>query len=368
MGGRLSPVVKVPLFAILGITLLYFITAASTSSLLPYRIVASTSTSSHDYRDPIPNNVHYVQLMRDPHGSLAFQFKHFISAYAAHLYFQPDAIFIHTDATDEAIAAARSLDQPSKWTRLLFQIPKVSVRKVIAPNTTTSGVEISRLEHKSDFVRMDAVYELGGIYLDWDVHALRDIKPLRESGFANVVGREVGDGINNGCWMSKKETDLVALFIRDAHRVFDGAWATASTQLLKRLSERLVSVPNEVLIMDRQAFAPSTWREKDIRVLYEPHLDSAVPGNGSADGQNGYGTSNRSAVEQWDNQQIREDWESDYSSTYLIHAFGHPQDLHMANFTGITVPYVLSRQSNFARAVYPALRHALDSGLFSADD
>ena len=32
-------------------------------------------------------------------------------------------------------------------------------------------------------------------------------------------------------------------------------------------------------------------------------------------------------------------------------------------FGGISPDYVLARSSNFARAVYPALKHALDSGI-----
>lgn len=42
----------------------------------------------------------------------------------------------------------------------------------------------------SDFVRTQQLYNYGGIYLDADAVPLRDVRKLRESGFANIVGNE----------------------------------------------------------------------------------------------------------------------------------------------------------------------------------
>jgi hypothetical protein len=157
------------------------------------------------------------------HNYLTFEFSHFINVYATHLFFQPDTIYIHTDAGDEVIETARSNhNSTNRWAQLILQLPKVTIHKVIATNVTINRSKISRIEHKSDFVSMDAIYESGGIYLDWDVYALHDIKMLRETGFTNVVGRQVGSGINNGFWMSRPKTVLVGLFRRDTHVVFDG--------------------------------------------------------------------------------------------------------------------------------------------------
>lgn len=40
------------------------------------------------------------------------------------------------------------------------------------------------MEHKSDFVCVKAVNDLGGVYIDWDVHPLRDIKSGRAASMA----------------------------------------------------------------------------------------------------------------------------------------------------------------------------------------
>ena len=45
--------------------------------------------------------------MREAGLDIEFQFKHFLSVYAANLYFRPDAITLRTDASDEAITKAQ---------------------------------------------------------------------------------------------------------------------------------------------------------------------------------------------------------------------------------------------------------------------
>lgn len=68
----------------------------------------------------------------------------------------------------------------------------------------------------------------------------------------------------------------------------------------------------------------------------------------------------------WDSVGDFEQWEADYSSTYALHAFrGIDRSVPINNFDGITMEYILARQSNFARAVYPALQHAIEAGIVS---
>jgi hypothetical protein len=61
---------------------------------------------------------------------------------------------------------------------------------------------------------------------------------------------------------------------------------------------------------------------------------------------------------------VREEWEIDYSASYVIHAF------HNVVIEGwdnqITLEYVNARQSNYARAVYPAIWHAIWNGVIEA--
>ncbi|KAL2191456.1 hypothetical protein L209DRAFT_747992 [Thermothelomyces heterothallicus CBS 203.75] len=65
----------------------------------------------------------------------------------------------------------------------ILAIPGVQINHIEAPQMTDRGVEIKWIEHKTDFMRLAALREFGGVYLDADAIPLRDIAGLRNSGF-----------------------------------------------------------------------------------------------------------------------------------------------------------------------------------------
>ncbi|KAK9235409.1 hypothetical protein V1525DRAFT_270983 [Lipomyces kononenkoae] len=319
----------------------------------------------------IPNIVHYVQLLPEPQGKIQLELKHFISIYSASLYLSPDAIYVHTDATDAEVERVKSSqDVSDKWARLILTLPKVVVNRVTAPDYAGNGVQIRNLENKSDFVRAKVVYDFGGIYLDWDVHALRDFKPLREAGFANIVGLQKDNLVNSGCFMAIKESEMMRLWYEYEHVVYDGEWITHAVILLSNLSTTLVQIPYEVLILDRYALAPSGWERDDAQELFGSHYNAHAPPSAAADPQRPPLTT-ADAERLWKaaRSSSREEWEKDYSNSYAIHAFKNIEEAEnpLENFDKITLQYVLSRRSNFARAVYPAVQHAVESGIIPLD-
>ncbi|KAK9427431.1 hypothetical protein V1505DRAFT_380172, partial [Lipomyces doorenjongii] len=291
---------------------------------LPSCLATQAQPQPSDGRLPaIPNIVHYVHLMSDPPGRIQFELKHFISIYSASLYFDPDVIYIHTDAPDAEVERAKSSDEASnKWSRLIFNLPKVVVNNETAPDYADNGEEIRNLENKSDFVRAKVVYELGGIYLDWDVHALRDFKPLREAGFANVVGLQKDNLVNSGCYMAIKESEMMRIWLKYEHIVYDGGWITHAVILLTDLSRRLAMIPHEVLILERYALAPSSWEQDDAQSLFGSHFEAQASHLGAASPRlPGLTTANAEVLWESARASSREEWENDYSSSYAIHAF-----------------------------------------------
>ncbi|KAJ3473884.1 hypothetical protein NLG97_g10086 [Lecanicillium saksenae] len=186
---------------------LWLLMSVSRDALTPYvRIpttkVDDTTTAGHSVdnsqqqllvdgggaSEPIPNTVHYVYILANTSGNFNFAFSEVLSIYAASHYLKPDAIYLHTNAPAEALERARS-GEAGKYTRLLFEVPNLKIAHVEVPTHARTGKEITAMEHKSDFVRVAAMREHGGVYLDFDVHPLRDLRSLRESGFAAVTGR-----------------------------------------------------------------------------------------------------------------------------------------------------------------------------------
>lgn len=329
---------------------------------------AASSTSPDDLlsltaaqrQESIPNIVHLVQLKISPDAELKFSFQFFLCVYSAYLYVKPTTIFIHTDFNETEIADAAANGSP--WTKkVLTALPPgvVKLNPVVAPSTAgEGGLPLQRIEHKSDFVRMEQVALHGGIYLDSDVLTLRSPAPLLNAGFKAVVGRQGDYLINNGCFLATKDSALVALMIRDMPVVFSGEWQQHSIGLITPIAERLTYVPGEVLIMDVKAFAPTGWWDESAFLLY-----SEVQGDGESVGTiNQVNVETVDPIERWSNRTRGRDWEMDFSGTYFLHAFKAMWG-PVPNFSGISVPYVLRRRSNYALAAWPIVMQGIKDGI-----
>lgn len=322
---------------------------------------AKAKLSSDGSNDTIPNIVHYVWLLNG-NDKFSVDFKVFTSVYSASVYFQPDTIYIHTDASPEQWEKAKS--GGNEATRWMLSIPNIRHNWIKPPKYTLSCVQIRRIEHVSDFIRTQQLYNHGGIYLDTDAFAVRDVHKLRESGFSNIVGIEDPGKVNNGVMICQPKSALLAVFMSEQHRVFDNEWLTHSIELLSKVAYRLQAAPGEALILGPKAFAPSSWRVEAVEALFNPHDETKASVPSKKKGElpkipSGF----QETVDYWTdrNWEGKAQWEEDFSASYVIHAFKGVTDLYWPK--QVTLEYVLARQSNLARAVYPAIKHAIDVGI-----
>lgn len=340
--------------------------AASTSAASTVAATAATAVGGRveaEY-DPIPNIVHYVWLLNPlkNNTNTRLEFKHFLSLYAASIYWQPDKIFIHTDIPEgQFLPGSASAETPEdKWNILIAGQPNVHINHVTAPSITPGTKKpITRIEHKSDFLRLHMMRTHGGVYLDWDAHPLRDIKPLRYSGFKAVVGREPSNRIQTGTYMAKKDSNLMKTWSEKMSLAFDGTWTHHSNTLLTYLAPRLVPEPGEVLIMEQDAFTPGDFTTPAYNRFYDVHNDS--PLQDLSDIWEGL-------FDRFDDPKHWPKWHINYSATYVLHVFGIQRahkDLKLNGFTDLTAEYVLARQSNAARALYPTARRMVEEGLIA---
>ncbi|ORX94067.1 hypothetical protein BCR34DRAFT_580194 [Clohesyomyces aquaticus] len=350
---KISKTAIVAVAVAISLCLVLFRPASSGPEYIP-RISSSSSRT-----ETIPNIVHYTYLKKDASSGLKFTFQDYLSIYGANVLFKPTAIYLHTDHNDTYLESLAR--EGNTWTRaILTQFPALKINHVVVP-TEMNGQVIKNIEAKSDFVRWEQMLVYGGIYFDWDVLPLRDVGLFRTLGFRNVVGRQRGGKVNSGLAMCVKDSKLAYLMARDGPIVFNGGWETHAVTLVTHVSERLVGVENEVLILDEVAWAPTSWIEDSFDKLFMPHTD-AQPFSDEvfrADME-------QDPVARWDNKRKGADWEMDFSDTYLLHAFksrGHKNEGWYKEWKGITVKYVMDRNSNFARAAYPLVKRMVEEGL-----
>ncbi|OHE90408.1 hypothetical protein CORC01_14299 [Colletotrichum orchidophilum] len=283
--------------------------------------------------------------------------------YSAWYYFKPHTIYLHTNADDEKLECARN-GTYGRWAMHMFAIPGLKVNWMEAPHETNLGVKLTFKEHISDFMRVKAVHDFGGVYVDFDVQALRDVAGLRTSGFNAIGGRQLNHEMNSGTFMSKKGGKMVKLWMENMHKVYNGGWTTHSNWCLTKVAESLVQEPGEVLILDRQAFAPIGWNAEDAVQLFGLHNKSTSLEEGATDLQS------RSDDEHVINWQVdRPSWPYDWSASYLLHSF--TPDWNVVPVEGvydISPHYVWERRSNYAQATYTVVKDMYLKGILSPED
>ncbi|KAK8872592.1 Gly-transf-sug domain containing protein [Apiospora arundinis] len=335
--------------------------------LAPSRDSSSTQGGAATIIPPI---VHFVQLKQDQGSVLHFSFEAFLALYAASYHIRPSAIYIHHDFSDEDIANATQ--HGSSWTKKMLNstlFPSLRLSRVTAP-TEANGHPILRVEHKSDFVRLEQLQRHGGVYLDWDVVVLRPLAPLLGAGFRAVVGRQFDAFINNGIILAVPQSVVVRVLAREAHRVFDGEWITHSVRLLTRVAGALAAVPGEVLIMDFKAFSPFSWEQDSVNLLLGRHPGEAVLAEPLASLEGVNGTSSTSPYEIWEKTQAataRREWVYDFSDAIFLHKIFNSVE-NPKGYIGVNVPYILARDSNYALATWPIVMEGIKIGLIDAQD
>ena len=324
----------------------------------------------------VPNIVHFVHLLKlDTNQTFDFPFRQFIAIYSAHYHLQPDAIYIHTNVPEHQIEK-RIKESNSPYTHAVSRLPRLKFNYHAAPNVTSRNQTVDELANQSDFVRTSVLVKYGGIYLDDDVYILRDLKPLRQVGFENIIGLQGWDEICPAVIMATKDNILMRTYHELQDVVFDGSWANHAVGLLSTLAREFSPYANQVLIMPKETFFAFSWWGDDLRVIYQ--VNGTQP---EASMENNRPLENITDFidhfEQWQPERPKDTWHVDWRLSYTVHGWNHAveglveyekengNDL-FGSFGSITLEYVLSQNSNFARAVYPAVRHAVDSGWLDA--
>jgi hypothetical protein len=366
----LQPKKRVPFTT--GVALLAVISFLCLSAFYLWSYVSNTETSGPSWDDEsntspplqdilpppdIPNIVHFVHIVHThaTNNPLEFDFHQFIAIYSAYYYLRPDTIYIHTNTDPKVVKRAKQ--SPSKWTRVIANLPPVVFNYEYSPNETTSGKPIVKLPNQSDFVRTRVMEKWGGIYLDEDAYIIKNLGSLRRAGYRNVVGRQYLGAIACGMWLSVPRSDLVTAYHALQDIVFNGTWSTHSVDLFTRVALEYSGKEKEVLILEEDAFFPLGWMSAHFNTLYQVHDGEYTEPSSS---------SNVASFIQSFKMDLPKTWVRDWRNSYAVHGFNsglHMYKSYFGAYGGITVAYVVARNSNFARAVYPAVKHAIDNGV-----
>ncbi len=123
----------------------------------------------------IPNVFHFVFGMAADFGGKPFGLSHYLAIKSAAVINKPEAIFFHYEFEPEG----------EWWEKAK---PLLTLKKVKAPETVM-GNPLYHVAHKADVVRLRALKEWGGIYLDLDTICVKPLQPLLQHSF--IIGQEL---------------------------------------------------------------------------------------------------------------------------------------------------------------------------------
>ncbi len=146
---------------------------AESQFMKPKKQVVDRLEVLRSYVETIPRIVHFIKT---DVNEKYFGMIHYLSIMSAVRRLKPDVVYFHTVH-----------DVKSPWFERVRKY--VTIRKV-QPVMEVNGIPVAYAAHQSDFIRLQILREMGGIYLDWDVIVWRDFDDILNSGVPVTYGLE----------------------------------------------------------------------------------------------------------------------------------------------------------------------------------
>jgi hypothetical protein len=246
------------LFLLLFAVLLLWSGDTASDSLIPpsaARILPDPIPSAVEVKvaDPLPRLLHFAYA-RPAEDAQPLSFVKWLSMTSAVVQLRPSRVLIHCEAGFSAI------------NRKLLQVVEHD------PVIEVYGNPINVLAHKTDVLRLDGLYNHGGVYLDSDVFVFHDFlvtlnDQLQSSPKASIVlGQEHYGGVEtlgNSVIIARQFSPFIALWKRGYHDFDDNEWSLHSTSLPLRLSRQHPGLVHE---LPKSAFYSPSWDPQETCV------------------------------------------------------------------------------------------------------
>jgi FkbM family methyltransferase len=174
------------------------------------------------------------------------------------------------------------------WDDIKKQAPRISIHS-ITPPTHYDGFELKHFQYKADVVRLELLYEHGGVYLDLDMLITRPFHEVFASGHSFYISEErsntispagstgAGGALINAFLAAKPKNEFVKLWLNEFKSGLRlGIWATHIRDSNRKL---LDDHPHyvykyRVKILDGKLFMPLHWQDTVafIRSETEPYV------------------------------------------------------------------------------------------------
>lgn len=140
----------------------------------------------------IPKILHFVFGMASDFGGKPFSLCHYLSIRSAMALNKPDKTLFHYQ-----------FEPGGEWWEKIK--PDLILNKVVAPESFMEQ-PLYHVAHKADVIRLQALKEHGGIYLDLDTISVKPLNDLLNHSF--VIGQELKPGYQPKNWRQRLKLKL----------------------------------------------------------------------------------------------------------------------------------------------------------------
>jgi hypothetical protein len=206
-------------------------------AILLLLIIIYVSFISNKYE--IPNIIHFVFGLKPQKEE--FLFVYYLSVLSAYLVNKPEKIYFYYHFEPHGVW----------WERLKNNIPVIILEKVGLP-THIGKKEIKHFAHKADWIRMNQLYERGGVYMDIDTISVRSYNHLLNN--KTVLGYEIKKDnlICNAIMMTIPNSPFFNLWLREYEKEFNpDGWCEASIHLPGNINRRY---PDLAIVLSENSF------------------------------------------------------------------------------------------------------------------
>lgn len=232
----------------------------------------------------VPDIIHFIFGLSEDFGGKPFSFSHYIAIRSAIAVNNPSDVILHCqyEPTGEY------------WDLIKDQI---TLNKVVPPSEI-HGNKLFHVAHKADIIRLQALYNKGGIYLDIDTISIKPLNGFFDCEFA--IGQELAQpveytikqklkkairhttlrpfrmniaGLCNAVMLAEKGAEFIEHWL-DSYKTFrsngqDEFWGEHSVLVPYRLSEKY---PDLVKKISPFAFHYPIHDEKGLKLLFEQNV------------------------------------------------------------------------------------------------
>ena len=153
------------------------------------------------------------------------------------------------------------------WDDIKVQ-PRVSIHKMDPP-VFYDGFELKHFQYKADVVRLELLYEHGGVYLDLDMLITRSFDEVFASGHSFYISEERVNGGGNGALINaflaaKPKNDFIKLWLNEFKSGLRlGIWATHIRDSNRKLIDDHPHYMHKyrIRILDGKLFMPLHWQD-----------------------------------------------------------------------------------------------------------